>query len=161
MFLRVRVVGMLIDKNTKKVMLGNIEIKRIMSERGGVLWERMYRWNKYNLKPVYKTVKRKNERWVKITQLPNESTYRYILNKTSDELRDMISDSSVKYKYKEFRSRVDSNSIVIEGKEVVEVTDNVIDHYIQGDFIGEVQSTNKSQYPSNGKSGNYWYVLKN
>lgn len=29
---------MLIDKNTKRVMLGNVEIKRIMSE-GGVLWE--------------------------------------------------------------------------------------------------------------------------
>lgn len=39
MFLRVRVVGMLIDKNTKQVMHKNIEIKRIMSE-GGVLWEK-------------------------------------------------------------------------------------------------------------------------
>lgn len=29
---------MLIDKNTKQIMLGNVEIKRIMSE-GGVLWE--------------------------------------------------------------------------------------------------------------------------
>lgn len=32
---------MLIDKSTKKVMLENIEIKRIMSE-GGVLWEALY-----------------------------------------------------------------------------------------------------------------------
>ena len=32
---------MLIDKSTKKVMLENIEIKRIMSE-GGVLWEKEY-----------------------------------------------------------------------------------------------------------------------
>lgn len=34
MFLRVRVVGMLIDKNTKEVRLGNVEIKRIMSGGG-------------------------------------------------------------------------------------------------------------------------------
>lgn len=32
---------MLIDKNTKQVMLGNVEIKRIMSE-GGVFWEKEY-----------------------------------------------------------------------------------------------------------------------
>lgn len=32
---------MLIDKNAKRVMLENIEIKRIMSE-GGVLWEKEY-----------------------------------------------------------------------------------------------------------------------
>lgn len=28
---------MLIDKNTKKVMLGNVEFKRIMSEGGGTV----------------------------------------------------------------------------------------------------------------------------
>lgn len=32
---------MIVDKNTKRVMLENIEIKRIMSE-GGVLWEKEY-----------------------------------------------------------------------------------------------------------------------
>lgn len=37
---------MLIDKNTKRVTLENVEIKRIMSE-GGVLWEKMFRWRKY------------------------------------------------------------------------------------------------------------------
>lgn len=144
----------------KDIKVSNVDIVKVMANNE-VWWEKMYRWNKYNLKPVYKTVKRKNERWVEVSRLPNEPMYSYVLLKTSDELRDLISGSSAKDKYTEFRSRVDSNFILIEGKEVVEVTDNVIDHYIQGDFIGEVQSTNKSQYPSNGKSGNYWYVLKN
>lgn len=34
MFLRIRVVGMLIDKNIKEAKLENVEIKRIMSEGG-------------------------------------------------------------------------------------------------------------------------------
>ena len=39
---------MVIDKNTKQVMLGNTEIKRIMSG-GGILWQKIYKWKKYDL----------------------------------------------------------------------------------------------------------------
>ena len=46
MFLRVRVVGMLIDKNIKEVRLGNVEIKRIMSEGGGTLGKENSTWTK-------------------------------------------------------------------------------------------------------------------
>lgn len=36
------------NKIYKKVMTANVEIKRIMSE-GGVLWEKMFSWKKYDL----------------------------------------------------------------------------------------------------------------
>lgn len=39
------------SKDINKVMLGNVEIKRIMSG-GGVIWERPYKWRKYNIKVV-------------------------------------------------------------------------------------------------------------
>lgn len=32
--------------------------------------------------------------------------------------------------------------------------------YSQGSYIGEVKSTNRSAYPDNNYSGNYWYVYK-
>lgn len=45
MFLRVRVAGMLIDKNIKEVRLENVEIKRIMSE-GGAVGKEYSTWTK-------------------------------------------------------------------------------------------------------------------
>lgn len=44
MFLRVRVVGMLIDKNIKEAKLDNVEIKRIMSEGGGIVGKENSTW---------------------------------------------------------------------------------------------------------------------
>lgn len=46
MFLRIRVVGMLIDKNIKEAKLENIEIKRIMSEGGGAVGKENSTWTK-------------------------------------------------------------------------------------------------------------------
>lgn len=37
---------------------------------------------------------------------------------------------------------------------------NVFSHYSKGDFMEEVKSKNKNEYPFDGQSGNFWYVFK-
>lgn len=38
--------------------------------------------------------------------------------------------------------------------------DEITETYVRGSYIGTVKSTNRSAYPDNGVSGNYWYVYK-
>lgn len=117
---------MIVDKNTKQVMLENTEIKRIMSE-GGVLWQGYYSWKKYKVKIVKEVI----------------GTFDYYR-----------SDSELLRAYPRYY-KVETDTPELGKYRVYGY------RKVKGDFIEEVKSKNKKEYPINGEKGDYWYVFKN
>lgn len=95
--------------------------------RGGVLWEKMFRWRKYRF-----------DVWLKLGKSSN-----------------FLFESEIKSRYpgyEEYKLRsLDRHGYLIYGK--IKYTDK----RGKGKFIEEVQSDNENEYPKSGANNGYWY----
>lgn len=164
---------MKIDNNIEKVVVGNVEIKRIFS-RGGVIWQRPYKWKKYKLQSNYTSydVEKIGEKYIKNFDYPYEgySGVSIVNGKIvlSGEKRQIFPNGIYYFeldgkfykvdvyelsdgygKYTTFRDTYEL--YIYKG------TEQEFSHYSKGEFIEEVKSKNKNEYPSNGYKGSYWY----
>lgn len=171
---------MIVYKNTKNVILENVEIKRIMSE-GGVLWEKLHYWKKFRLKSHYE--KEKN---IEITQqnatITEENYLRDIdyfyeqlsFSKSTEQFQGMGTKTH-RYNLRSnfgfaqvgenwLKANFGSDGSLIEaykmGYRVTGYT-YVFSYYSKGEFMEEVGAKDINAFPKDGQKGSFWYEFIN
>ena len=142
--------------------------------RGGVLWQRPYKWKKYKLQSnyTYHNVEKIGERDARNIDHPyyGYSRASVVSGKIvlSGEQRS-ISPTGIFYFEQDGKFyKVDIYKLVnIYGeyttyRDTYELyvymgTEQKFSHYSKGEFIEEVKSKNKNEYPINGDKSGYWY----
>lgn len=141
---------MIIDKNIKRVSIGNTNIQRIM-HGGGILWQRkIFTWRMYKLKNIYgERVKLISEDGVAIIPIK--------VIGTSEDSYGLKWNGDVGYHiYGGYEIENSMYRIQYDLKGIKEI---YIQKTVKGSYIKEIYSYSSDGYPENGIKGDYWYEL--
>lgn len=162
----------------KDIKTNNTDTLKVMANNE-IWWEKFYFWEKFKLKPIYKT-----EEDLEITQEKASASDIYYLENInyfyprvnfSKSRKEFEGDGGTQHKsyfagrfgFAErndvwYRVIFDYNGRISEAYKMGYIISykNVFSHNSKGDFIEEVKSNNKDEYPTDGQSGNFWYVFK-
>lgn len=166
-------------KNVKDIKTSNVDTIKVMANNE-IWWQKFYYWEKFKLKPIYKT-----EEDLEITQETVSESYIYYLQDInyfypkvnfSKSRKVFEGDGGRQYKsyfvgrfgFAEindvwYRVVFDYDGRISEAYKMGYIISykNVFSHNSKGDFIEEVKSKNKNEYPTDGQSDNFWYIFKN
>ena len=161
----------------KSIKNVSINIKKVLSQNQ-IIWQGYYSWEKYKLQSnyTYHGVEKIGEREARNIELPYEG---YSLASVVDGQIVLSGTKSITvtpgiYYFEQYGKfyKVDIYQLgngdggYTTFRDTYELyvytgTEQEFSHYSKGEFIEEVKSKNKNEYPINGEKNGYWYVFKN
>lgn len=161
----------------KSIKNSNINIKKALS-KNEIIWQRYYSWKKYKLQSNYTSynVEKIGERETSNIKYPYEGYSRASVVDGKIVLSEKITimDSPGIYYFEQYGKFYKADIYELSNGDggyttfrdtyelyVYTGTEQEFSHYSKGEFIEEVKSKNKNEYPINGEKNGYWYVFKN
>lgn len=161
----------------KSIKNSNINIKKVLSQNQ-IIWQRPYKWKKYKLQSNYtyvnrEVIKEMDAKDIDWDERVNTTVYTHadivnhmiVLQGNSMYYYDIAYNPgkwytkegyyyySIEVYYTSGNIRhVDTRELYIDAE-----YKKVFSHYSKGEFIEEVKSKNKNEYPVSGEKGGYWY----
>lgn len=166
----------MIGKNINKILNNNIEILRIYNG-GGVIWQKLYNWNKFRVIKEYKVSRYPDEVLEefrnmtftdnRVSRFPNGELVRgtnlTIFDKVYIErlYGDWIPSTHITDYMADLRVFLGKGSDYALFKVHIYTikTFEGISGYSKGKYLSEVTSTNIDEYPKSGEKNGYWYEL--